>query len=407
MAVSAKAGSFAQPGSTGNQSQSGFGFQPKVVLFWMSGLTADGSLPHTQFSWGAAASSSQRWWVGGDTKDNNTDHSASRRFTAGHCIGILDPVGTGGTILAEADFVSMDSDGFTINWTTVDATARIVNYLALGGSTLTNVFVGNDTTPSSAIPKAYTGVGFQPDAVFLFNPNAVPTLPASELGTPRPALSWATAADARTSGGTLQGGGLVAATVQDGSAIWVTNLGATADVQRATLDSFDADGFTLDHSVAATSHLFYVALKGATFKSGTLTQPTSTGTQTISGLGIQPAALLLASACKAANAAIDTGGQRQAIGAASGPAARWTQWFGANNVNPTEADQILARDAVLMMATPGTPTEDAEADLDSFTADGFILDWVNVDATQREVNYLAIGAVVRPWYYYANQQAVR
>ena len=35
---------------------------------------------------------------------------------------------------AEADLTTLDSDGFTVNWTTADATAREFYYLLLGSS---------------------------------------------------------------------------------------------------------------------------------------------------------------------------------------------------------------------------------------------------------------------------------
>jgi hypothetical protein len=38
------------------------------------------------------------------------------------------------TVDAEADFVSQDSDGFTINWGTADATARENLYFAFGAA---------------------------------------------------------------------------------------------------------------------------------------------------------------------------------------------------------------------------------------------------------------------------------
>jgi hypothetical protein len=47
----------------------------------------------------------------------------------------------------------------------------------------------------------------------------------------------------------------------------------------------------------------------------------------------------------------------------------------------------------MMTEAGASPTVDAEADLDSFDADGFTLDWVAADATARELFVLALGDI--------------
>jgi len=161
--VKAYRGVFAANTSTGNQSVTGLGFQPKVVLFWATRNTAHGFLAATiQQMFGVAVSSTQRWVYVGASDNAAASSNAGRASFNTQCIRILSD-GTP-TLDAVADFVSQDSDGFTINWSDAPSTAILVHYLALGGASL-NVFAGSSATPSANGNASYTGVGFQPGFV--------------------------------------------------------------------------------------------------------------------------------------------------------------------------------------------------------------------------------------------------
>ena len=63
MGYDAKAGNFALNTSTGNQSITGLGFQPKLVIFYPTQQTADGVIVDYQLAIGAAVSSTSRFSV--------------------------------------------------------------------------------------------------------------------------------------------------------------------------------------------------------------------------------------------------------------------------------------------------------------------------------------------------------
>ncbi|MBI4100843.1 hypothetical protein HY439_03875 [Candidatus Microgenomates bacterium] len=110
----------------GNQSITGLSFKPSVVLFDGAGVSTDGWEDEPDFIFGAAVSSTSRgaFWIGRNGTAADTDLSTSkviRHLQAGTP-----------TLLSDADFVSMDSGGFTINWTTADATQRKVGWVAIG-----------------------------------------------------------------------------------------------------------------------------------------------------------------------------------------------------------------------------------------------------------------------------------
>ncbi len=132
--IQVKVSTLAQPGSTGNQATTGAGFQPAVVLFASHNAATLGSMvADAHQAIGVGVSSSERSTAMMYSDDaNGTASDCAMRASNSLCLTLA----TGGTptVDAEADFVSQDSDGFTINWTTVDATARVVGYLAIGAA---------------------------------------------------------------------------------------------------------------------------------------------------------------------------------------------------------------------------------------------------------------------------------
>jgi hypothetical protein len=57
----------------------------------------------------------------------------------------------------------MDPDGFTIRWTTNEARADIIHYIALGGTDITNAVASDFTMTTGSGTQDVTGLGFQPD----------------------------------------------------------------------------------------------------------------------------------------------------------------------------------------------------------------------------------------------------
>ena len=385
----AKSGTFTEPGATGNQSVSGLGFTPKLILFFYNRATSDGTPNIAEMGFGVGISSSNRRAIDFQSDDNLTTSANGIVNQNALCIKFFGSA-------SAADFVSLDSDGFTVNWTIVSGASYLINYLAIGGTAFTNAFAGTLAAKTSTGNQAYTGVGFQPDAMMYF------------------AGKWAT--EPTNVGG--QGGFLFGAASSSSARGWVGersknvanpqrafhrhstthvagSLGDSSVANEADLVSFDSDGFTLNFTTAigTADSLYYLALKGGNYKVGNLTQPGTTGNQTISGLGFTPKALILFSANDTtANADSTLADGQISLGWATGASERGCMWAGdKDNVSPTQTDKSLDRTKVIKLYSPGTPTLNAAADLDSFTSDGFVLNWTTVDATARQIIYLAIG----------------
>jgi hypothetical protein len=389
MSLSAKAGSFALRTSTGSQAVTGVGFQPKAIVFFMNQLTADGSAVNAYRSIGFAVSSTQRGTVCLVSLDAQATSDSYKGSSTTRCIRLLD---TAGTVVLSVDFVSMDADGFTISVATSDATAYIVNYLALGGADLTDAFVGSFATGGATGDVAVTGVGFMPDAILTIGAGLAPGVNAAQtLGLAAASTSAAMANRSRDGQATMDS----ASFVKSGDVYALITGAADTLYHEATLKSMDADGFTVTFGINGGSSytVVFLALKGGQYKAGVDTQATSATTKGTTGVGFTPAALLLMSVNLAASTAVQAG-CRSTLGIASGITAQATLWCGdSDNVPDSLVDSDLDRGNVIEMMTEGTPTLDAEAHLESFDSDGFTLHWTTADAVAREFAYLAVGSV--------------
>lgn len=139
-------GNFNQATSTGVQtSVSGLAFQP-VGVFLGSAVyeTANTITPTARVSLGAASSTTQREAIFAGDEDGAAVMKADSYYTTSKVISLLDEAGGGSpTVLAEADLSSFNSDGFSLNWSTADSTARLIGYVACGSNSTPSTTDGN------------------------------------------------------------------------------------------------------------------------------------------------------------------------------------------------------------------------------------------------------------------------
>jgi hypothetical protein len=114
-----KVGTFTSSASTGNQSVTGLGFKPRFVQFSL----LVGGAGHTAYSASGAMDSNGNQWATSAQSSDATDGGvhATVSITNG-CIKIYPT--------SQASYVSMDSDGFTINWNDVAFGATPIGYIA-------------------------------------------------------------------------------------------------------------------------------------------------------------------------------------------------------------------------------------------------------------------------------------
>lgn len=375
--VAVAVGSFAQPAGTGNAVISGLKFSPKVVMFIGNEQTADGnSTTNTVFAIGAAATSAARFafYIIGSAAAGWQDWIATKAYRI---------LGVTGTVLGDFDYVSSDPDGFTINWSTTDGTARIVNYIAIGGaeittkiSTLTN---GTGTTNTS-----FTGIGFKPDTVIAMG--------STNGGAGGPPSSSSSAAVVNVGWGTNANG--IIGNVSNGSStrgsgngnqgqyqlskfIVSTTFSLSSIGKISTLVSMDADGFTVNYTTnnGVATIFEYIAIKGITISGTFFNQPTSNGSQQVTMGGFQPQALIFHSLDRVTNAAVFNPGDfsTRSTGACT-TAAAFCCWYGCVNVGNLNG-QSLDRSNAIATLSAGPPTTVGSATLTSMSNNGFFLNW--------------------------------
>lgn len=150
-----------QATGTGSAATTGVGFKGDAALFFGAALTTLTDAAGVAAFMGAAVSSSKRGYsswsnVDATTMTGNTKHAHS----GADCIGLL----SGTTLDSEADFVSFDTDGYTLNWTNAAGSAWIYFALVMKGPIFD---VQQISAPAGTGNQSYTA-GFQPSGVFLF-----------------------------------------------------------------------------------------------------------------------------------------------------------------------------------------------------------------------------------------------
>lgn len=399
-----QSGTFAQRTSTGSQAITGLTCTPKVVLFFSNNLTAAGARAGAGYIFGYGVSSSARGVMGFSSIDNVvTDADVYTRDNS-KVIGALDAVTSTAAALAIADLTSLDSDGFTLNWTIADANARIINYLVLGGSELSNVFTGTFNDANATGNQAITGFGFAPSFVAIQHVAAGTVIPQVNGIFTNPSIGFMNSTNQGESAGQNRAGvsaGLSQSYQRTNSVTAAINNGVATILKEAAFVSFDSDGYTINWTTnTATGANVWLdfGLKGIQSTVGALNAPTANGVQSITGM-VTPAALWAISFNFAAGTGL-VSNNRVSIGwctGISGTVAQSGVWSGGRSLaNPTIENQVLNTSHLLVQETEGasaTPTLNASVTCNRALPDGIELNWDATDATARQVIYVAFAGI--------------
>ncbi|MFX1555401.1 MAG: hypothetical protein ACFFBV_15865, partial [Promethearchaeota archaeon] len=385
-----KVDTFAANSGTGNQSVSDVGFQPKAVFFWITDRTSAGSSGYARFG---------RGWTDGTNMgavatawdDSSGSSTTLVRVVDTKCITLINQ---SGTLLAEASIVSLDSNGFTINWSTAGG-SRLVTYLALGGNGLTNVKVGSFSYPQQD-NYSVTDVGFQPDTVLFMGAQGISSGSTMNTNESRGGHGFGIAlssTDTHSDAHRWRDGSTGAASSSSGLDTSYCLVFADDDPAGPELAiefvSMDSGGFSLtrDDSLGNNEDqppVVYLAMKGMDVDRGVLTQPTSTGNQSVADLSFEPSIVLFDGGDKATTNGFEADAEMVA-GVATSSSARASFWIGCDSdSSPYPSDTDLSSSAVIRSLTAGTPSLNAQADFVSMNSDGFTINWTTADSTQRK-----------------------
>ncbi len=369
------------PGSTGNVSYTGVGFQPMAVIFWGSLRTTAGATASAAYSGWYGMTDGTNAFVTGMSGAAPTSNS-HYIFGDSSCVKMID---VAGTIIMEAEIVSLDSDGFTLNWTTAGLTGADVNFMAIAGANLTDVVVGTATVTASG-DTVVTGLGFQPDMMYLnyYEGSAFP----------QAVLNGQNTIGLGVDDGTNRNGHAVCfrSSIIDAGNSWISGTNslltltannAPVSSGKGTISAFGADGFTINMSSHAgiDLHVGYLAMKGASNDVRDALAAGATGDQAETGAGFTPEVVFqLSTATQASQSeGADAGweGSEIQIGASDGTRHRFGQ-FGCD-VNGDggcfqSTTHFIANVAVIDSVDNYGSLQD-EATIGSLDADGYTINW--------------------------------
>ncbi len=384
MAFNYQVGSFTVPATTGNHAVvSGLSFTPKALLFFATRQSADAkatdsggtdaAMPLTYLGMATGASNQA-------TLRSNDDFTGGDDvYEGGNCVKSQT---AGGTVNFEATLVTLDATGFTLNFTTANATAYVVNYIAFGGSDL-NAKVVTFTPPTTTNATfGVTGAGFRPTgAIFIGGGDNTGGGTWGGLGF----------TDGTNQGANSSNFNAAIGNYQRVNQSYVEVSGAAKRFE-ASIVTLDADGCTLNFTTATASGsaMAVLFLNGINVHVGTFNTATASGNQTTSGVGFTPSGVIMSSAGVAAATTIGTTWIMHTIGAADG-SNQGTVWASDN----VHGNASLDRANVLhFLNDNATPTDMVVASLSSFGSGQFVLNYSGTpDATAREVIYVAFGQV--------------
>lgn len=395
MAFQTKMGSIVLPTSAGSIRVENIPFQPKALIMWNTRQTATGFANDSSFNVGFAASATQRVSSSIRSLDATAAATATSVRLATETFCLVPAITAGAAKEMTLDLASMNNDGFTLTLATPGATAAyIAHYLALGGSDLTNAFVGVATPTTGTGNKAITGVGFQPDCVLTLENSLISPFGAGGNSNANMQLGAFTAkAGMTTHWRTIDSVNPTQTLQYQRTDKMVGVYSSTADTldHEATLVSMDSDGFTLNYTTRANANTFmFLALKGGKYDVRSETQGISVGTKITTELGFKPRGLLLMGQNAVANSSVDLTQGKMSLGASDGISEGSIWGSVTDNVATSETRQVTLTDKIIRHAT-NPSTTNAEADLVSFDQNGYTLNWTTADATARQFISVAFG----------------
>jgi uncharacterized repeat protein (TIGR01451 family) len=393
-AVAYKMGNFTKNTSTGNQVIThNLGTTPKAIILWTAGNTTGSPTPHYRYAQGFSdGTTSYSFSTAG--QDNVGTSNTARRFAA-RALSIVQYDGS--TTLAEANLASWNNTSLTLNWTTNTAgTNYIVHYMIIGGADV-SAKVLEWTLPTTTGNRSVTGTGFSPDLVLHMHVNdgftsAAPTSASRGAfafsAMNREGEQWATAEISRDPSSISD---TWRAQRIDRSLVSL-EYGTGNFTVEGTFVSMDSNGFTQNFSRVSNSagRVASLAIRGVTSALGGFDSKATTGSQSVTGVGFQPQALMIASTGQVASST-NTSQGRFMFGAGDGTT-QGVAWMEDEDNQDISDVRSLDKTNNIISRTTASDTITGEASLGAFNNDGFTLNWTAVPTTPWQSLYIALDA---------------
>lgn len=279
MTLHIKVGKVTSPAAVGQQTISGLGFRPKAIFFSSGSATETLSSPYYSVAWGLVTDTS-RFSYSANAHNTTFTHLTSDTIPLS--------IRTSGRTQVATD-VGFTDDGFTINWSSVSATAVDIPYMAFGGDELLNVKADWLPVAASLGPTVYSGFGFKPNFLMVMsqNENQSNSTFYRGFGVATAEAQW------------VESTGMYTTTTRSDFTLgsvgrMISYSGQVAN--EVSLQSFDDNGMTLNwknRTYSGWGRSYYIAFE---FKHppavGTLTQAATSGEQVLGDLSGIPKGLL-------------------------------------------------------------------------------------------------------------------
>ena len=377
-------------GDSSNIVVSGLPFKPKFIILWSC---IDGS-PFFMGGLGIGISSSVRGWSGFHIRDNVATSVTKKSASSSLIMGWIDQTVFDGQL----DLVSLSSDGFTLSVGDVTPNINDVEWVAFGGSDITDVSLDVFTPPALASTDTVVTSGIEADAIILWSTDAtdvsetIAANPIMSFGVCDRSLnqgaigSWSEDAQGFSNCGRAISGTFV-----------INKYFQDAVYERGQISVISSTGFTVDWDTVTggtTIRHFALSIKGGNWQVGTDTTRTSIGTKATTTTHKSKGLLILAGNTPSLDTHDSGGGV--AIGFASVAGAANSQGIvEEDNLDTADGSRSASITDVIRTKNDSSPFDvNDSAAVDSFNDNDFTLDYLTADATARQFVWLAVSDAI-------------
>lgn len=369
-------------------------FQPKALILWTAGKTSGTESGPAIFSMGFVDSAGHMESYSWASDDAVATSNAGMAFTA-VALRIFTngtpTTATGGQITG----IVYNSNNFVATFNATPSAAWLINFIAIGGSDVTNTFVGTFNTTSSTGVHSVTSAGFQGNMLFTMG-SLVPSpttgtsagfcFGAAVSTTKRFSLTGMTT-DAQNTTANLH-----AVSRSENTKVVQLIFTDGTQIVAADFNGFTATGFDYNQTKAsATAWQFgFLDIQGGQWDVGTGAKPTTATTQTVTGEAFQPSFLMLSTNSTTAFAST-TSDEVESIGATDG-----TNQVFANSTEVSAISTVAkSSSSVAQVLLDRDGTNNPAASFTSFNPDGWTITW-NAMGAAKEVGWITAASSSTP-----------
>jgi len=374
---------------------------PKAVLIFGGQSPANSTADHVLYAFGAATPYHQMC-VSATIEDNQGISDAESEQRMQNNDAVISTALPGETVSAQAVRAAVDSfiaDGVRLNFTTVEATQRQFFAVIIAGHDVKAGVVRNSALHNPNLEVLYDHIGFHPtfgviggEFSNLGNGDGSNGVFAAGLGFVDKNANQASVNWIQQTSQSIAGRPSLYMS-EDKAQVFASHNSAALN-RFVRWKSFNADGFTSEANNTITGDdniTLFVHVPGVDARVLSFMTPTTTGVQSITGLGFQPEfALMIGSSAEAFDTPYFENAQASGFGIAAFDEAGGVGLGAFNQATDPSNCGSAAADNVFYIGRDTSATA-LRADWDGFTADGFDLDWTAVHTSPVTVSTLVLG----------------